>query len=91
MNPIIALLVNIIDLYMLCVFVWFVLGLLIYFKIVNRTHPIVFRVEDFLNKIIDPILKPIRKYIPPISGIDITPIILILLLQFMQNALRYYF
>jgi YggT family protein len=91
MNPFINLISNIIDLYMLCVFVWFVLGLLIYFKIVNRTHPLVFRVEDFLTRLVDPVLKPIRKYLPPIGGIDISPVILILLLQFVQNALRYYF
>lgn len=40
-----------------------------------------------LNKITDPILRPIDRIIPPLGGISITPIVAILLLQLVQNAL----
>jgi len=91
MYPFIRLLSNVIDLYNMAIFVWFVLGLLVSFNIVNRTHPLVFRVNEFLTRLIEPALRPIRKYLPPIGGIDISPIVLILLLNFLQNALFYYF
>lgn len=91
MYPFIHLISNIIYLYNMAIFVWFVLGMLVSFNIVNRTHPLVFRVNEFLTRLIDPALKPIRKYVPPIAGIDISPIILILLLNFLQSALFYYF
>jgi YggT family protein len=40
-----------------------------------------------LSSITDPVLRPLRARIPPIGGIDLTPIIVILILMFMQNAL----
>jgi YggT family protein len=91
MYPFIRLISNIIDLYNMAIFVWFVLGMLVSFNIVNRTHPLVYRVNEFLTRLIDPVLRPIRKYLPPIGGIDISPIILILGLNFLQTALFYYF
>ena len=91
MYPFIRLLSNVIDLYNLAILVWFVLGLLVSFNILNRTHPLVYRVNEFLTRLIEPALRPIRKYLPPIGGIDISPIVLILFLNFLQNALFYYF
>ncbi|MBU2510072.1 YggT family protein [bacterium] len=46
-------------------------------------HP----VSRWLRKITDPILNPLGKIIPPIAGLDITPIIAIVLIQFVQNLL----
>lgn len=91
MNPFTDLLLTVIGLYSDLILVWFVLGLLIHFKIVNRNQPLVYKVEDFLSRLIDPVLNPIRKYLPPINGIDISPMVLILLLHFVQRSLVYYF
>lgn len=91
MNPVIYLLVNVISLYNLALIVWFVLGLLISFKIVNPYQPFVSKVNEVLSRLIEPALKPIRKYIPPVSGVDLSPIVLILLLRFVEYALVYYF
>lgn len=87
MYSIYHLIAQIIDLYSLCIFIWFVLGLLIQFKVVNRSHPVVYRVEDFLERIIQPALKPIRKFIPPINGIDLSPMVLILALMLIRNLI----
>lgn len=90
MNPFILLLSNIIELYSIAILIWIVLGVLVYFKIVNRSHILVSKTNDFLSRIIEPVLNPIRRYLPPINGIDISPVVLILLLNFLQNALFYY-
>ncbi len=68
-----------------------ILATLISFKIVNAYQPIVQKVMVALNRLVEPALKPIRKYMPDLGGIDISPIVLILLLQFLHSALYSYF
>ena len=53
----------------------------------NRNHPII----DIIYKITEPILKPFRNMIDPIQGIDISPIIVFILLNFLKNIVKYYF
>jgi len=67
-----------------------VLSLLIAFKVVNGYQPIVQRITYALSRLVDPALRPIRKILPDMGGIDISPIILILLLHFVQDALFTY-
>jgi YggT family protein len=87
--PFLHLIVKLIDLYSLCITVWVVLELLIYFKIVNTMQPLVMRMRYTLNRLILPVLRPIRKYLPDLGGLDISPVILILLLQFAQEELMH--
>lgn len=95
LNPFIDLIAQGIRLYNIAIMIWFVLGLLIQFQVINRYNPLVQRVEIFLNGLIEPALAPIRRFIrkilPNLSGFDISPIILILLLNFATNALYTYF
>ncbi len=94
-NPFIDLISNIISLVNLALMVWIVLGLLIHFDIVNRASPIVARVYDILSRLMEPLLSRIRrvtgKYLPDLGGIDLSPIILILLLHFINNAMYSWF
>jgi YggT family protein len=46
-------------------------------------HPI----QNVLSQIVEPILSPIRNRIPPMSGIDLSPLILIILLQVLGSIL----
>lgn len=87
LNPIIALLVQIIYLYNCVLIAWLVLSWLISFGIVNRYQPMVHRINVALFRLTDPLLRPIRKYMPDLGGIDISPIILMLLLNFLSNEL----
>lgn len=74
----------------LTLFVWVILGLLISFNIVNRWHPVVAKVYDVLSRLLEPMLRPIRRIVPDLGGIDISPIILIILLNFIERSLYYY-
>jgi YggT family protein len=58
-----------------------VLSWLVAFDVVNLRHPIARQVERFLDAVTRPILAPFRRFIPPIGGIDVTPIIALLLIQ----------
>jgi YggT family protein len=87
MNPLVGLLVQLINLYNCALIAWLVLSWLISFGIVNRHQPLVQRINFALFRLTDPLLRPIRKYMPDLGGIDISPIILILLLNFISNEL----
>lgn len=91
LNPFIDLLANILRLYLYVVIAWAVLATLISFKVVNAYQPIVQKIMYALDRLCEPVLKRIRKYLPDLGGIDISPIILILLLNFAIQALYTYF
>ncbi|MGE3960412.1 MAG: YggT family protein [Dehalococcoidia bacterium] len=63
-------------------FAIFARAILTWFPI-DRNGPIV----QFLNAVTDPVLEPLRKIIPPIGMIDITPMVAMLLLFFIASAL----
>lgn len=95
LNPFIDLISNIIMLINWALIIWLVLDLLINFDVVNRHNALIQRVYYGLGKLTEPLLRPIRrltkKYLPALGGIDISPIILILLLNFLNNALYTWF
>lgn len=90
MNPFLYLVVTVLNLLEMALFVWVILSLLIAFNIVNRFHPIVRKIEYVLNQIFEPLLRPIRRYIPTAGGIDLSPIVLIILINFIKYAIVYY-
>jgi len=66
------------------------LGWLIHFNILNPRQQLVRMVGEVTYRITEPVLRPIRRYIPSIGGLDLSPIILILLLQLLRNLLFEY-
>jgi YggT family protein len=63
---------------------------LINFGIVNTQSSFVNMIGNFLYKITEPLLRPIRKLLPEFGGVDISPVILIILLIFFRNLLFEY-
>ena len=90
MNPFLELFFNVLDLYKFILIVWIVLSWLISFNIVNRFQPFVSKLYNFLEQLTDPVLKYLRKYIPIIGSIDVTPIIVFIALNFLKNLIIYY-
>jgi YggT family protein len=64
-----------------------VISWLLAFEIVSRRNAFVAQIWDFTQRVTDPLLKPLRRIIPPIGGIDLSPIVLILGLLFLQRLL----
>lgn len=95
LNPFIDLIGNLISLINLVLIVWIVLSLLMQFDIVNRGNPIVQRVFGTLSMLVEPLLQPIRRVLnrllPQLGGLDLSPVVLILLLNFVSNALYSWF
>jgi YggT family protein len=64
-----------------------ILSWLIAFNVVNTQNPVVATIADFLWRITEPVLRPIRSILPNLGGIDISPVIVILIIIFIQNVL----
>ena len=62
-----------------------ILSWLVAFNVINTRNDFVRSVWNFLDAVTQPVLRPIRNILPDLGGIDISPVILILLLMFLQN------
>lgn len=79
------LLNTIISLYIWCLFIFVILGWLVHFGVINTQNRVVYLVMDFLYRITEPALRPIRRFVPNLGGIDISPILLVLVLIFIRD------
>ncbi|PZO04126.1 MAG: hypothetical protein DCF30_01220 [Hyphomicrobiales bacterium] len=67
-----------------------VLSWLIAFNVLNTRNQFVSTVWDMLYRITEPVLRPIRNMLPNMGGIDLSPIILLLLIFFIQRVIVLY-
>ncbi|NJB76534.1 YggT family protein [Thalassospira tepidiphila] len=65
-----------------------ILSWLVAFNVINTSNRFVYLVGDFLYRVTEPVLRPIRRIMPDLGGIDISPIILILILQFANMLIQ---
>ncbi len=87
LGPMLTLIITVIDIYVWLLIIWVVLSWLTSFNVVNTRNRFVYLVGDFLHRITQPALRPIRRFMPKLGGLDLSPVILILLLVFAQNVL----
>jgi len=85
MFSIIALVSTIISAFTWLIIASAILSWLIAFNVVNTQNQFVYTIADFLHKVTEPLLRPIRRIMPDLGGIDISPVVLILLLMFADN------
>ncbi|HEY5216454.1 MAG TPA: YggT family protein [Pseudolabrys sp.] len=67
-----------------------VLSWLVAFNVVNTRNQVVAMAGDFLYRITEPVLRPIRSILPNLGGLDVSPVILILLILFLENVIVRY-
>jgi YggT family protein len=72
---------RLLSLYMWAVILSAVFSILTSFGVLDTRNRIVWTIGDFLYRVTDPALRPIRRLLPNLGGVDISPVILILLLQ----------
>lgn len=90
MNSLISLILTIINLYIWVLIASAVLSWLLAFNVLNTHNRFVYLLSDFLYRITEPALRPIRRIVPLLGGVDISPVVLILLLIFVQNLIIEY-
>jgi YggT family protein len=74
---------------LITVYVWIliarvVLSWLIGFNVVNQFNPAIRTIDNFTRMLTEPLLKPIRRAMPDLGGIDISPIVLLLAIEFLR-------
>ena len=78
------------DLYIWLLIASAILSWLIAFNVVNTRNQFVAGIAEFLYRITEPALRPIRQRLPNLGGLDISPIVLILLIMLIQRIISYY-
>ena len=87
LDPLLRIVIVAIDLYIWAVIISAVLTWLVHFGVVNTRNQFVSMIGEFLWRLTEPALRPIRRFVPNMGGIDISPIVLILLLWFAQMVI----
>lgn len=87
MGSLLWLILTIIDIYIWVLIASAILSWLVAFNVVNTRNQFVYQIGNFLYRVTEPVLRPIRNILPNLGGIDISPVILILLLIFIQRLL----
>lgn len=72
------------DIYVFFLFVWIIMSWLVAFNVINTYNRFVSMVMDFLYRITEPALRPIRSFMPDLGGIDLSPLVLLLLIKAVQ-------
>lgn len=77
------------------IFIWLlviqaILSWLLVFNVINARNQFVSTVWGFLRQITEPLLKPIRRIIPTFNGLDLSPLVLVLLIILIQRVILYY-
>ena len=85
--PLFNLVATLIGLYIWVLIISAVLSWLVAFNMLNTRNKFVYMVGDFLWRVTEPALRPIRRVMPNLGGVDISPIILILVLYFARDVL----
>ena len=90
MLALLNLILRILDLYSYVIIATAIMSWLLAFDVINFRNDIVRSVWNFLNALTEPLLRPIRRVLPSLGGIDVSPIILLLLLMFVQELIKEY-
>jgi YggT family protein len=84
------LIYKVLDIYSWIIIISAILSWLVAFGVVNIRNQVMRMAVDFLYRITEPVLRPIRRFLPNLGGIDISPVVALLLIIFLQHLLREY-
>jgi len=90
MRSILYVILIVLDLYIWLLIAAAVLSWLVAFNVVNARNQFVAMVGDFLYRITEPVLRPIRNMLPSLGGIDVSPVVLILIIILIKDIIVRY-
>jgi len=85
MGPVEWLLNTVLGLFLWIVIAGAVMSWLVAFDVINLRNRFVATIYDMCERLTTPVLNPIRKVIPTLGGVDLSPVALIIGIQFLQN------
>ncbi|KAA2236827.1 YggT family protein [Salinarimonas soli] len=90
MRAILDVVMLVLQLYVYVLIASAIMSWLVAFNVVNTRNNVVSAIWDFLYRITEPVLRPIRNVLPNLGGIDVSPIILLLIIFFIQRVIQLY-
>jgi YggT family protein len=90
MRAVLDVVLIVLQLYVYVIIASAILSWLVAFNVVNRYNDFVRSIWNLVTALTEPLLKPIRGIIPNFGGIDISPVILLLLIFFIQRVIEEY-
>jgi len=90
MRALLDVILLVLQLYIYIVIFAAVLSWLVAFNVVNTRSPVVSVVGNFLYRITEPALRPIRAMLPSLGGIDLSPMVLFLIIILIERVIDYY-
>jgi YggT family protein len=90
MRSILNVILIVLDIYIWLLIAAAVLSWLVAFNVVNARNQFVATVGDFLYRITEPVLRPIRQVLPNLGGIDVSPVVLILIIILIKDIIVRY-
>jgi YggT family protein len=86
-NPIVSLFLLLLDLYEWVVIVAVVASWLVVFNVINVSNHIVRSILRALDALTDPVFRQVRRVIPPIGGLDLSPLIVLIAIWFLERVI----
>lgn len=87
MELLIILLVRLLDIYLWLIIFTVIISWLVAFDVLNTRNRWVYKLCLVLNRLTDPVVRRVRRFVPPLGGIDITPMIIIFGIWILQSLL----
>ena len=87
MTAVLNLIDNVVSLYIWILFFAVITSWLINFNVINTSNRAFYMIVDVLYKLTEPALRPIRRILPNMGGLDLSPVVLILILWFIRDLL----
>ena len=87
MKSLLILFDNVVGLYIWILIINAIISWLVAFNVLNTSNRFVYSILDISYKLTDPPLNYIRKFLPNLGSVDISPIVLILGLMFLRNLI----
>ena len=87
MNAVIFLIYQVLNFFWWIVILSAIFSWLYAFNVINSSNPFVNTIGRFLYQMTEPVYRPIRRYLPNLGGIDISPIIVLFIIMFLQYLL----
>lgn len=90
MRALLDVIMLLLQLYWYVILVMIIMSWLIAFNVVNTRNQFVSQVWRVLNQLTDPVLRPIRRMLPNFSGLDLSPLIVFVVIYFIQQVIARY-
>jgi YggT family protein len=90
MRALLDLILLVLQIYWYIVLVMIIMSWLVAFNVVNTRNQFVNQVWRILNQLTEPVLRPIRRILPNFSGLDLSPLVLFVIIFFIERVIDLY-